>query len=146
MKKYVKANYKGKRSEKIVINAACKGELTAYVKHSPTGALIPVTSDAVIRMKNGETLDIEQAERLYDRFYFKLPFLAIRWGMETKECFGKLMDLQVPLFFNPYEAELAGAIGQDDLCVFQEYVEALEKTTIKMKKDVQPEFIKYGCK
>ena len=144
MKKFVKANYKGKKAEKIVINAACEGKLTAYIKHNPTGALIPVTSDAVIRMKEGEELDIKEAERTYDRFYFKLPFLAIRWGMGSKECLGKLIELEVPCFFNSNETLIKGNeahVGQDDVCIFKEYVDALEKKTIKMKKDVQPEFI-----
>lgn len=148
MKKFVKANYKGKKGEKVIIDAARKGELTAYVKHSPTGAMIPVTSEAIERMKNGETLNIEEAERNYDRFYFRLPFLAIRWGIETKECLGKLMELEVPCFFNPKEvpvSENKAMVGQDDVCIFQEYVEALEKNIFKKKKDVQPEFVSYGC-
>jgi hypothetical protein len=148
MKKLVKANYKGKKKEKIIIDAATKGEITAYIKHSPTGAIIPVTPEAVFRMKNGETLSIEEAERTYDRFYFRIPFLAIRWGMETKECLGKLIELEVPCFFNRAKVPVYGnkaMVGQDDVCVFQEYVEALEKNIIKKKKDVQPEFIKYGC-
>lgn len=145
MKKFVKPNYKGKKAEKMIINAACKGELTAYFKHNPTGAMIPATTEAVQRMKDGETLNIEQIERAYDRFYFRLPFLAIRWGMETKECLGRLMELEVPCFYIPRETKVAGKIGQDDICIFMEYVEALEKSVIKMKKDVHPEFIKYGC-
>jgi hypothetical protein len=98
MKKFVKPNFKGKKHEKIILDAAQKGDLTAYVMHSPTGAMIPVDPDAIIRMKNGETMDLAEAEKLYARFYFKLPFLAIRWGMKTKECLGKLMELEVPCF------------------------------------------------
>jgi hypothetical protein len=149
MKNFVKPNYKGKKVEKIIMDAASKGELTAYIKHSPSGAMIPVTTEAIDRLKNGETLGIEEAERTYDRFYFKLPFLAIRWGMENKECLDKLIDLDVPCFFNPEQVPISenkATVGQDDVCVFKEYVDALEKTIIKKKKDVQPEFVRYGCR
>ena len=144
MSKFVKPTYRGKKVKKAIINAAIKGNITAYVKHSPTGAMIPVTPEAISRMKNGETLDIEEAERTYNRFYFRLPFLAIRWGMENKVCLGKLMENEVPCFFNPNEVPIhnkSATVGQDDVCVFQEYVEALEKKTFKMIKDVRPEFI-----
>lgn len=144
MKKFVKPNYKGKEHAKKIINAACKENITAYVKHSPTGAFIPVTTDAMQRLKDGETLAIDKAERTYDRFYFRLPFLSVRWGMENKECLGKLIKFEVPMFFNPSLVEInnnEAKVGQDDICIFQEYVEALEKKIIKKKKDVQPEFI-----
>jgi hypothetical protein len=144
MRKFVKPTYKGKKGEKVVIDAACEGKLTAYVKHSPTGAMIPVTMDALQRMRDGETMNIEEAERTHDRFYFRLPFLAVRWGMDSKECLGKLMELEVPCFFNPNDVPIdsnKATVGQDDVCIFQEYVEALEKKTFKKKKDVQPEFI-----
>lgn len=35
MKEFVKLTYKDKRDKKIIIDAVCKGELTAYVKHIP---------------------------------------------------------------------------------------------------------------
>lgn len=145
MTKFVKPTYKGKKGEKIIIDAACKGEITAYVKHEATGALVPVTKEAVSRMKNGETLDIEEAERLYDRFFFKLPSLASRWGMENKECLGKLMELEVPCFFNPGEVPHNGkeaTVGQDDVCVFLEYITAVEKNKVKKVNDIEPRFIK----
>lgn len=144
MKKFVKANYKGKKAENIIIDGACKGKITAYVKHKATGALIPVKSDAVKRMKNGETLDIEEAERTHDRYYFKIPMLSERWGMGKKECLGKLIELNVPCFFNPNQVPVIGDtanVGQDDVCVFKEYVNALENGIIKKVKDVEPFFI-----
>lgn len=143
MKKFVKPTYKGKNTEKLVINAACKGDLTAYVKHNPTGAMIPITSDAVRRLQNGEKIDIEEAEKTHDRFYFKLPSLAVRWGMENKECFEKLIELEVPCFFNPNQVPMDNNIAtviRDDICIFQEYVEALEKKSIKKINDLKPEF------
>lgn len=146
--KFVKSNYKGKKYEKEIHKACANGDLTAYAKHNPTGAMIPIAPEAFIRIKNGETLGIEEAERTYDRFYYRLPFLAIRWGMENKECLKKLMDLEVPCFFNPNEVPISenkATVGGDDICVFKEYVDALEKSVIKIKKDVQPEFVKYGC-
>ncbi len=144
MKKFVKPDHKGKKAEKKIISAACKGDLTAYVKHYPTGAMIPLCAEAVERMNNGETLDIEQAERRNDRYYFSLPFLAIRWGMETKDCLDLLIKSEVPCFFNPREVEINGnsaLVGQDDICVFKEYVDALEENLVKKQKDIQPEFI-----
>ncbi len=145
MTKFVKPNYKGKNAEKIIIDAACKGKITAYAKHQPTGAMIPVTQEAVARMKNGEELDIKEAEKLYDRFYFKLPSLASRWGMENKDCLGKLIELEVPCFFNPGEVPTNGneaKVGQDDVCVFMEYVIAVEKRKVKKINDIEPRFIK----
>jgi hypothetical protein len=144
MNKFVKSNYKGKKVEKMIMDAACNGDITTYVKHKATGAKIPIATQAVRRMKNGETLDIEEAERTHDRFYFKLPNLAIRWGIEKKECLGKLIELEVPCFFNPNQVPINGndaKVGQDDICVFNEYVEALEKNNIKKINDINPEFI-----
>ena len=144
MKKFVRPNYRGKKNEKVVINAACQGDITAYVKHQPTGALIPVKPEAVRRMKAGETVGLEETERLHDRFYFKIPALAERWGMEKPNCFAKLIELEVPCFFNPNQVPIEGneaKVGQDDVCVYQEYVEAVEKKKVKKVKDVQPEFI-----
>lgn len=144
MTKHVKLKNKSKKHQNIITGAASKGEVTAYVQDEHTGALIPITKEAVNRMKNGETLSMEEAERLHDRFYFKLPSLAIRWGMDKKELIGKIIELKIPSFFNPNEVEITGdkaLVGQDDICVFKEYIDAIEEKVIKMKKDVQPEYI-----
>jgi hypothetical protein len=147
MPKFVKLKNKSKKEKKIIIDGACDNKITAYVKEEHTGALIPVTTEAVKRMRNGETLSIEEAERLHDRFYFKLPALAIRWGIDKKELLGKIIELKIPSFFNPNEVKINGneaLVGQDDVCVFKEYVDALEKKLIKMKKDIKPDYIGNG--
>jgi len=144
MTKFIKLKNKNKKERNILTDAASKGELTAYIKHDPTGALVPVSKDAIKRMENGEMLDFHEAERLYDRFYFKVPFLAIRWGIITTECLGKLIEFKIPSFFNPNEVEIKGnkaSVGADNVCVFKEYVDALEKKIMKIKKNVEPEYI-----
>ena len=143
MSKFSKLTDYSKKDQKIIIEGARDDKIDVYVKHSPTGALIPITNEAIQRVTEGETLDIEEAERTHDRFYFKLPFLAIRWGMDSKQCLGKLMELEVPCFFNPNDVPINNDMAQvskDDICVFKEYVDALEEKIIQKVKDVQPEY------
>ena len=59
---YVKPNYKGKKAEKKVMDAAEKGELTAYIKHPVTGLMIPVGKSLVIRLRAGEQITIAEIE------------------------------------------------------------------------------------
>lgn len=141
--KFVKYEKIGKHKD-MILEAASKDKIQVFVKHKPTGALIPIKPELINRLKNGETLNLEEAEKITDRYYFKLPNLAKRWGMEQRECLGKLMELEIPCFFNPNDVPIDGdtaKVCQGDICVFKEYIDAVEKKKVKKKFDTKPDFI-----
>ena len=144
MKKYVKADYKGKKNAKKIIDSAKSGKITAYAKHDGTGAIIPIDPEFIQKMQNGESYSLEEAEKRYDRFMFKLPELALRWGLDNKETLGVLIGFSVPCFVNPRELDKkndSALIGSEDVCVFFEYVEAIENNHgIQKKNDIEPIF------
>jgi|GEM_PF-5352163 hypothetical protein len=141
--KYVKLSHYEEHKD-LIVDAAAKDKIQAFFKHQPTGALVPVCPKIIQRMKNGETFTFDEAEKTTDRYYFKLPDIAKRWGMEQKECLGKLMELEVPCFFIPNDVHIeldTAKVCQDDVCVFKEYIDAVEKKKVKKKIDTKPEFI-----
>ena len=128
--KLVKLNFKGKKAEKLLTEAACNGKITTYVKHKKTGAAIPIDSEYVKRMKNGEYFDISEAERRHNRRYFKVDKLSKRWDMNADDVVGILLEFEVPCFVKPNEVENDGIkmmVGCEDVCAFEEYVLAIEK-------------------
>ena len=58
--KFVKANYKGNKIKQKINEAAESGELRAFVKCDITGEMIRVHPDLVKRMRQGETLTIDE--------------------------------------------------------------------------------------
>lgn len=141
--KFIKIS-KNMKHKEMIIDAASKDKIQVYVKHKATGALVPIKNELIDRLKNGETMHLEDAEKTTDRYYFKLPNLAKRWGLEQKECLGKLIELEVPCFFNPNDVPIledTAKVCQDDICVFKEYIDAVEKKKVKKKIDTNPDFI-----
>lgn len=141
--KLVKPNCKGKRIEKAVMDAASQGNITIYVKHKKTGAAVPIDSEYVKRMTNGDTVNLSDAERRYNRRYFKVDKLSIRWDMDSDDIVAVLMEFEVPCFFIPNEVEHDGfsaSVGCDDICVFEEYVLAIEKKRKLKKKNVKSNY------
>lgn len=142
--KLIKPNKYGKELEKKVIEGAAKRELTTYVKHKKTGAVVPIDSKFVMRMANGESFDIGEAERRYNRRYFKVEKLTDRWDMESDDIVAILMEFEVPCFFNPNEVEhdeTTAKVGCNDICVFEEYVLAIEKKRKLKKKNVNSRYM-----
>lgn len=58
-KKFVKANYRGKENEKIIIESAKKGEINSYIKHPDTNEVILVPPELVRKMAQGFNVTIE---------------------------------------------------------------------------------------
>lgn len=59
---YVSPSYKGKNKEKIVVDAAEKGDIQAYVQHPGTKQMHAVPKEIITRMKNGENFNISTLE------------------------------------------------------------------------------------
>lgn len=141
--KLVKPNCKGKKLEKVIIEAASQGKITAYVKHKKTGAAIPIDSEYVKRMKNGESFDISEAERRHNRRYFKVDKLSKRWDMNPDDVVGILLEFEVSCFVKPNEVENDGIkmmVGCEDVCVFEEYVLAIEKKRRLKKANINSSY------
>ena len=145
--KLVRPNKYGKKIEKAAFDAFATGELSGYVKHKKTGANIPVDGEIAKRMYNGETFDISDAERKYNRRYFKVEKLTIRWDMEPDDIVSILMEFEVPCFFNSGEVEYdatSAQVGCNDVCVFEEYVLAIEKKRRLKKKEVNSRYMGFN--
>lgn len=61
-KTYVRPNYKGKKAEKIIIDAAENGCLDAWCQHPITKKMIKVPANLISRMRLGESFSIEEIE------------------------------------------------------------------------------------
>src|SRR6185369_16829318 len=138
MTEYVKPDWK--KYKKHILDATKSGQLTAYAKHDSTGAMVPIDPSYIQKMKEGKT---------YDRFMFKLHDLATRWELNTKDTLGILIKFEVPCFVNPRELDQkdnSSLVGSEDVCIFAEYVEALEKNkSIEKKNNINPILLKKGC-
>lgn len=137
---YVKSDYRGKKLAHHIIDAASSGELIAYIKHPPTGAMIPIDPIYISKMKNGETVELQEAERKYNRRYFKVEKLKIRWDMDSDEVIRIFESYKVPVYFLRNEVTFEEKHEADDFCFFEEYVLAIEKKNKLKKKEVKSKY------
>ena len=138
--KLVKPSKYGKEMENKIFDAASKGELTAFDKHKKTAAVIPIENEIIKKMKSGESFDIGDAERKHNRRFFKVEKLTIRWDMEPNSIVKILQEFEVPCFFKPDEVEhdgISAIVGCGDICVFEEYILAIEKKRNLKKNHVK---------
>jgi hypothetical protein len=57
---FVKPNYRGKKYEKIILNASKTGKVDTYIKHPDTGIPIRLPMNIVERIHNGETVMLDE--------------------------------------------------------------------------------------
>lgn len=145
--KMVKITSYSPQDANTLINAASQGQITLYAKHKETGASIPVDNQYVKALKDGRKFNLVDVERRYDRHYFKIKQLERRWDMEGPEVVEMLMKYNVSTFYKPAEvAQLEGEVrlGINDICVFSEYVTAIEQRENIKKEDCESKYLGYN--
>ncbi len=142
---FIEYNSIDKKIKKAILDAAANGELSTYIVHKETGAKVPIKKEAIQRLKRGDEMDLEEAERTTNRYYFNMYNLSLRWNMKPEECFDKLRPFNLPFFFNPNHVPIlddySAMVGINDVCMFLEYILAVEEKLELTINDIAPEFI-----
>lgn len=129
-KELVKVKCKDKKMQELIDNAIYENKVTIYVIHKKTGAIIPVDNEFYKRVKDGEIFELSEIERKYDRRFFKANNLEIRWNMDMKDIIKILNKYDIPCFIELNKLnkdKIKYEPKDDEICVFEEYVLALEK-------------------
>lgn len=145
--KMVKITSYPQQEANTLMKAASQGKVTAYVQHKETGAPIPIDNQYINSLKSGRKFNLVDVERRYDRHYFKIKQLERRWDMDGSEIMKILIKYNVQTFYKPAEvAHVDGEpmVGRNDICVFAEYVTAIEGRDNLKKTETDPKYLGFN--
>jgi len=117
-----------KNEQKCISKGVINNELTSYMEHKKTGAIIPVSQQAFKKLSNGEALDFSKCERADNRRYYYVKDLSKRWKKNNDEVLDILVEHECTLFAVGSTSTGILKIGIEDICIYEEYVLALEKS------------------